>query len=123
MNVTARLPHAHSSASFESARACCRTPRARPATSTASRACRRPCSYAPTGASKAATLGRPMIRSSALTYQRSAPRRPSVGWVVLDRRERLARLLPLALLVAWFVYTRLYFFLHPRGLTFDPSLF
>ncbi len=24
---------------------------------------------------------------------------------------------------AWMVYTRLYFVLHPRGLTFDPSLF
>ena len=29
----------------------------------------------------------------------------------------------LALLLAWFAYTRLYFFLHPRGLTFDPSFF
>jgi hypothetical protein len=35
----------------------------------------------------------------------------------------MAQVLPLALLVAWFIYTRLYFFLHPRGLTFDPSLF
>lgn len=27
------------------------------------------------------------------------------------------------ILIAWFSYTRLYFFLHPLGLTFDPSLF
>lgn len=29
----------------------------------------------------------------------------------------------LALAIAWLIYTRLYFWLHPRHLTFDPSLF
>ena len=29
----------------------------------------------------------------------------------------------MAMLVAWFAYTKLYFFLHPLGLTFDPSVF
>ena len=36
---------------------------------------------------------------------------------------RRAEVVPLILLLAWFAYTRAYFFLHPRGLTFDPSLF
>ncbi|MHB8508038.1 MAG: DUF2752 domain-containing protein [Candidatus Dormibacteria bacterium] len=29
----------------------------------------------------------------------------------------------LAIALPWFAYTKLYFFLHPRGLTFAPSLF
>jgi uncharacterized protein DUF2752 len=39
------------------------------------------------------------------------------------REDRLRASLILALLVPWFAYTRLYFWLHPRGLTFAPSLF
>jgi hypothetical protein len=39
------------------------------------------------------------------------------------REDRLMAWLILGLLVPWFVYTRLYFWLHPRGLTFAPSLF
>ena len=54
---------------------------------------------------------------------RSAPERLRVEWTVLHRSERLALLPALAMLLAWFAYTRLYFFLHPRRLTFDPSLF
>jgi len=64
-----------------------------------------------------------MSRSWVLTFPPSAPERPEIRWAVLDRRERLAQLPALAALLAWFTYTRLYFFLHPRGLTFDPSAF
>ena len=45
---------------------------------------------------------------------------------VLRERHGGARLTDLAIvsvLLAWFAYTRLYFVLHPIGLTFDPSLF
>lgn len=53
----------------------------------------------------------------------SLAERPLLSWPLLDRRQRVSQLLALAMLIAWFAYTRLYFFLHPRGLTFDPSLF
>lgn len=39
------------------------------------------------------------------------------------RQERLAAAGFLALALPWLAYTRLYFWLHPRHLTFDPSLF
>jgi hypothetical protein len=39
------------------------------------------------------------------------------------REDRLRASLILGLLVPWFAYTRLYFWLQPRGLTFAPSLF
>ena len=45
---------------------------------------------------------------------------------MLARIEKDPRTGPAAYLLvggAWMVYTRLYFVLHPRGLTFDPSLF
>ncbi len=64
-----------------------------------------------------------MSAFSVLTYPPSAPRRPLVRWAVLDRQQRIAQLPVLAMLVAWFAYTRAYFFLHPHGLTFDPSIF
>ena len=54
---------------------------------------------------------------------------PSVGDVGFlsiargDRQERLAAAGVAAIAIAWLTYTRLYFFLHPRHLTFDPSLF
>src|SRR2546421_6878015 len=67
-------------------------------------------------------LARRMSGSSVLTYPPSTPRQPLVRWPVLDRQGRVARLPVLAMLLAWFAYTKLYFFLHPRGLTFDPSL-
>ena len=58
----------------------------------------------------------------------SAPARasrtgPISSWASVDRGQRLALLPALTFLIAWFAYTRAYFFLHPRGLTFDPSLF
>lgn len=53
----------------------------------------------------------------------SLAERPLLSWPLLDRRQRVSQLPALAMLIAWFAYTRLYFFLHPRGLTFDPSLF
>jgi len=43
--------------------------------------------------------------------------------VPAGRPERLAAASLLALTLAWLTYTRLYFWLHPRRLTFDPSLF
>lgn len=64
-----------------------------------------------------------MIGPSVVTNRPSTTDLRSVGWTLLDRRERLAHLPVLAMLIAWFGYTRLYFFLHPRGLTVDASLF
>ncbi len=40
-----------------------------------------------------------------------------------SRLERVAAAGLLALALAWLTYTRLYFLLHPRHLTFDPSAF
>jgi len=40
-----------------------------------------------------------------------------------DRFDRQQALLVLGLGVPWMLYTRLYFWLHPRGLTVAPSLF
>lgn len=64
-----------------------------------------------------------MGRSWVPTSRPSGPERPAVRWVPANRGDRLALAGPLAILAAWFIYTRLYFFLHPLGLTFDPSLF
>ena len=64
-----------------------------------------------------------MSGSWALTSPRSLPERPILGWALLDRHQRIAQIPVLATLVAWFAYTKLYFFLHPHGLTFDPSPF
>lgn len=43
--------------------------------------------------------------------------------VPAQRRDRLLALLLLFTLIPWLAYTRLYFWLHPQGLTFDPSIF
>ncbi len=40
-----------------------------------------------------------------------------------QRRDKLLALLLLITVIPWLVYTRLYFWLHPRSLTFDPSVF
>jgi hypothetical protein len=40
-----------------------------------------------------------------------------------NRQERLTAAGLLGLALAWLTYTRLYFWLHPRHLTFDPSAF
>jgi hypothetical protein len=40
-----------------------------------------------------------------------------------QRRDKLLALLLLITAIPWLVYTRLYFWLHPRSLTFDPSVF
>lgn len=53
--------------------------------------------------------------------------RHAAAWVVTleaaDRFDRQQALLVLGLGVPWMVYTRPYFWLHPRGLTVAPSLF
>src|SRR5712691_3935320 len=93
------------------------------ATSIETWGCPRRSSCALTGALKAATWGRPMSRSSAATSRLSVRSlsRPSVA--AADRQERLTVAGLLALALAWLTYTRLYFWLHPRRLTFDPSAF
>lgn len=56
---------------------------------------------------------------------RSAPS-PAAAPVRVERLSRSDRLTLAALAtlaLAWLAYTRLYFALHPLGLTFDPSLF
>ncbi len=40
-----------------------------------------------------------------------------------QRRDKLLALLLLITAIPWLVYTRLYFWLHPRSLTFDSSVF
>ncbi len=64
-----------------------------------------------------------MSRSSIHTYPRSAPDPARLRWVALDKAERLAQLPVFATLIAWLAYTRLYFYLHPLGLTFSLSPF
>lgn len=49
--------------------------------------------------------------------------RPSIVVVSVDRAGRVMDGLLLLFAVAWLTYTAGYFLLHPRGLTFDPSLF
>lgn len=41
----------------------------------------------------------------------------------LSRSKRAALAALACLALAWLAYTRLYFVLHPMGLTFDPSVF
>ena len=64
-----------------------------------------------------------MSRSSGLISRPSVPESRLAAWAPADRHERqtVAGLLLVAL--AWLTYTWLYFWLHPRHLTFDPSLF
>jgi hypothetical protein len=40
-----------------------------------------------------------------------------------DREQRRTAAGVAAIVLSWLTYTRFYFFLHPRHLTFDPSLF
>ena len=83
----------------------------------------RPFEHLPGAPSRAATSDRRMSRSSAPTWLPSALNRRLEVVSPARRQDRLSALLILALLVAWFAYTRLYFWLQPRGLTFAPSLF
>ena len=76
-----------------------------------------------TDPSRAAILARRMNRFSILTSPPSEPDGVGIRWALLDRGDRLTQTAPLGLLLAWFSYTKLYFFLHPLGLTFAPSLF
>jgi hypothetical protein len=64
-----------------------------------------------------------MSRSSVPTSLRSGLSRRFGVVSPASREDRLSALLILALMVAWFTYTRFYFWLQPRGLTFAPSLF
>lgn len=47
------------------------------------------------------------------------PRPPLVAVVAADRYERMATCSVLALAISWLVYTRFYFWLQPRHLTYD----
>lgn len=64
-----------------------------------------------------------MSRSSALTSQQSVVRPRLAILEAAERQDRRAAVGFLALALSWLAYTRFYFFLHPRHLTFDPSLF
>ena len=68
-------------------------------------------------------MGRRMSRSSALTSAPLGPRGPLAVLGQADREDRISATGLLVLGVAWLLYTRLYFVLHPRGLTFDFSAF
>ena len=47
----------------------------------------------------------------------------TMSWLPAGRDRRRSQSVLLLVMLAWFAYTRLYFVLHPLGLTFDPSLF
>ena len=64
-----------------------------------------------------------MSRSPALTSRPWVLKTAPVRFLPAGRQERLAVAGMLVLALAWLAYTRLYFWLHPRHLTFDPSLF
>lgn len=64
-----------------------------------------------------------MHRSSALISLQSVLRPRLATLEAADRQDRKASVGFLALALSWLTYTRFYFFLHPRHLTFDPSLF
>lgn len=68
-------------------------------------------------------MARPVSRFSAPTSPQLVHRTASARFVAADRSERATAAGLLALAIAWLTYTRLYFWLHPRHLTFDPSLF
>ena len=60
-----------------------------------------------------------MSRSSDLTSPQSVRRPPLVAVGRAERYERTAAGSVLALAVSWLTYTRLYFWLQPRHLTYD----
>lgn len=66
-----------------------------------------------------------MPASSANASARSAAhfRAPLVAAARATSGERWLAWTFLGILVPWLTYTRLYFFLHPRGLTFDGGFF
>jgi hypothetical protein len=64
-------------------------------------------------------LVRPMSRSSVLTSQQSVRRPPLVAAGRAERYERMAAGSVLAFAVSWLTYTRFYFWLQPRHLTYD----
>ncbi|HEV2035282.1 MAG TPA: DUF2752 domain-containing protein [Candidatus Dormibacteraeota bacterium] len=66
-----------------------------------------------------------MPRSLALTSARSAPNQASPLAVVAPatRGDRRLAWMLLGIGLPWLAYTRLYFFLHPRHLTFDGGAF
>lgn len=68
---------------------------------------------------------RPMLASSALTSPQSAPnlREQLVAVGRATSGDRSLAWTLLGILVPWLTYTRLYFFLHPRHLTFDGGWF
>ena len=66
-----------------------------------------------------------MPESSARTSARSAPslRTPLIAVASATSADRWLAWTLLGVLVPWLAYTRLYFFLHPLGLTFDGGFF
>src|SRR5438445_10709363 len=92
---------------------------------TGSAVCRRPSSSAPTAQSRDDTSVRPMPELLARTSAQSAPNRRSPIAVVARATpgDRVVAFTFLGVGIPWLVYTRLYFYLQPRHLTFDGGLF
>src|SRR6266851_5553032 len=111
--------------SFASHRPCSTTATARSATPTGSVACRRRCSSVPMAALRDDTLVKPTLVSSAPMSARSAPNRraPLATVARATPGDRWLAFTFLGLGIPWLVYTRLYFLLQPRHLTFDGGLF
>src|SRR6266705_2397991 len=110
-------------------------------TSIGSAVSRRPCSSAATAPSRAAMLVRRTNRSSTRTCQPSVPRpvemtaasseslsrfrpSPSPRWAIrkATNGDRTIAWTLLGLMLPWLAYTRFYFWLQPRHLTFDGGL-
>src|SRR2546428_8075666 len=95
------------------------------ATLTESAVCRRPFSSTPTAESRDDTSVRPTPEFLAHTSAQSARRRkaPLAAVAAATRGDRWLAWTLLGVGLPWLAYTRLYFFLHPRHLTFDGGLF
>src|SRR3989475_8892824 len=92
---------------------------------TGSAVCRRPSSSAPTAQSRDDTSVRPMPESLARTSAQSAPNRtaPLAAVAPATPGDRWLAWTLLGVGLPWLAYTRLYFFLHPRPLTFAVGPF
>src|SRR2546427_1176865 len=92
---------------------------------TESAVCRRPFSSTPTAESRDDTSVRPTPEFLARTSTQSArsPKAPLAAVAPAMPGDRWLAWTLLGVGLPWLAYTRLYFFLHPRHLTFDGGLF
>src|SRR5207245_2639989 len=91
---------------------------------TESAVCRRPCAFTPRAEARDDTPVRATPEFLAHTSARSARSRKALAAVApATPGDRWLAWTLLGVGLPWLAYTRLYFFLHPRHLTFDGGLF